>query len=87
MGATSLQNGIILCAVLIILMLPCSALHLILRRKLNLAEWVALPLTVLVAAMLAAACCVALVLYWPGCLRFRESISPAGGGPGAAAGG
>ena len=49
-GATSLQNGIILCAVLIILMLPCSALHLILRRKLNLAEWVALPLTVLVAA-------------------------------------
>ena len=55
-GATSLQNGIILCAVLIILMLPCSALHLILRRKLNLAEWVALPLTVLVA----------LVLYWPG---------------------
>ena len=39
-GATSLQNGIILCAVLIILMLPCSALHLILRRKLNLAEWV-----------------------------------------------
>ena len=54
-GATSLQNGIILCAVLIILMLPCSALHLILRRKLNLAEWVALPLTVLVAAMLAAA--------------------------------
>ena len=65
-GATSLQNGIILCAVLIILMLPCSALHLILRRKLNLAEWVALPLTVLVAAMLAAACCVALVLYWPG---------------------
>ena len=47
-------------------MLPCSALHLILRRKLNLAEWVALPLTVLVAAMLAAACCVALVLYWPG---------------------
>ena len=49
-GATSLQNGIILCAVLIILMLPCSAL----------------PLTVLVAAMLAAACCVALVLYWPG---------------------
>ena len=65
-GATSLQNGIILCAVLIILMLPCSALHLILRRKLNLAEWVALPLTVLGAAMLAAACCVALVLYWPG---------------------
>ena len=65
-GATSLQNGIILCAVLIILMLPCSALNLILRRKLNLAEWVALPLTVLVAAMLAAACCVALVLYWPG---------------------
>ena len=61
-GATSLQNGIILCAVLIILMLPCSALHLILRRKLNLAEWVALPLTVLVAAMLAAACCGALVL-------------------------
>ena len=59
-------GGIILCAVLIILMLPCSALHLILRRKLNLAEWVALPLTVLVAAMLAAACCVALVLYWPG---------------------
>ena len=56
-GATSLQNGIILCAVLIILMLPCSALHLILRRKLNLAEWVALPLTVLVAAMLAAAAC------------------------------
>lgn len=74
-GATSLQNGIILCAVLIILMLPCSALHLILRRKLNLAEWVALPLTVLVAAMLAAACCVALVLYWPGAFDSWESIS------------
>lgn len=65
-GATSLQNAIILCAVLVVLMLPCSALHLILRRKLNMAEWVALPLTVLVAAMLAAACCVGLVLYWPG---------------------
>ena len=65
-GATSLQNALILCAVLIVLMLPCSGLHLILRRKLNMAEWLALPLTVLVAAMLAAACCVALVLYWPG---------------------
>ena len=62
-GATSLQNALILCAVLIVLMLPCSGLHLILRRKLNMAEWLALPLTVLVAAMLAAACCVALVLY------------------------
>lgn len=65
-GATSLQNALILCAVLIVLMLPCSALHLILRRRLNMAEWLALPLTVLVAAMLAAACCGALVLYWPG---------------------
>lgn len=53
-GATSLQNALILCAVLVVLMLPCSGLHLILRRKLNLAEWLALPLTVLVAAMLAA---------------------------------
>ena len=65
-GATSLQNALILCAVLVVLMLPCSGLHLILRRKLNLAEWLALPLTVLVAAMLAATCCVGLVLYWPG---------------------
>lgn len=65
-GATSLQNAVILCAVLIILMLPCSGLHMILRRRLNMAEWLALPATVLVAAMLAAACCVALVLYWPG---------------------
>ena len=56
----------ILCAVLIILMLPCSGLHMILRRRLNMAEWLALPATVLVAAMLAAACCGALVLYWPG---------------------
>ena len=65
-GATSLQNAVILCAVLIILMLPCSGLHMILRRRLNMAEWLALPATVLVAAMLAAACCGALVLYWPG---------------------
>ncbi len=65
-GATSLQNAVILCAVLIILMLPCSGLHMILRRRLNMAEWLALPATVLVAAMLAAACCGALVLHWPG---------------------
>ena len=65
-AATSLQNALILCAVLVILMLPASALHLILRRRLNMAEWLALPLTVLVAAMLAAGCCVTLVLYWPG---------------------
>ena len=39
---------------------------MILRRRLNMAEWLALPATVLVAAMLAAACCGALVLYWPG---------------------
>ena len=49
-GATSLQNAVILCAVLIILMLPCSGLHMILRRRLNMAEWLALPATVLVAA-------------------------------------
>ena len=85
-GATSLQNGIILCAVLIILMLPCSALHLILRRKLNLAGWGAADCAGGGYAGGCLLCGAGAVLA--GRLRFPGNLSlPAGGGPGAAAGG
>lgn len=64
-AGTTLKNGITLSLILIITMIPASLLRDILRRKLALAEWLALPISVLVATMLASGCCTVLTAVEP----------------------
>lgn len=56
-AGTTLRNALALSVLLLVLMIPSAYLHFILRRRLDLAEWIALPVAVLVATMLASACC------------------------------
>lgn len=62
-AGTTLRNALALCGLLIVLMIPSACLHFILRRRLALAEWLALPLSVLVATMLASGCCFLMTQY------------------------
>lgn len=64
-AGTTLKNGLMLCIVLLITMIPASLLHFILRRKLALEEWLALPISVLVATMLASGCCTLVSTFAP----------------------
>lgn len=70
-AGTTLRNSLALCGLLIILMIPSACLHFILRRRLALAEWVALPLSVLVATMLASGCCALMTQFDP---NFYNSV-------------
>ncbi len=62
-AGTTLKNAIALSFVLILTLIPASALRYILRRQVGVAEWIALPASVVVATMLATVSCMVLFLW------------------------
>lgn len=62
-AGTTLKNAIALSVVLILTLIPASALRYILRRRVGVSEWIALPASVVVATMLATVGCMGLSLW------------------------
>lgn len=66
LGSGNLRNAIILCVALFVILIPSSCLYVILNQKLQLRDWVALPVTVAMAATIASVFCAALMQAVPG---------------------
>lgn len=64
-AGTTLKNGVALCALLVITLIPASYLRFILQKKLSLPNWLNLPAAIMVSMMLAAAGCMGLNIVAP----------------------